>query len=152
VGNITDVSDEAPAVVTTKGNETVLLVEDQTMLLDLGEKMLRKLGYNVISANSPSEAIRVADTYSDDIHLIISDVIMPEMNGRDLTDRLKARHPTAKCLFMSGYSADVIANQGVLDAGVHFIEKPFTRQQLAVMARKVLDEQAEVGADRANGL
>jgi PAS domain S-box-containing protein len=149
-GNITGVSDEASPVVTSKGNETVLLVEDEAMLLDLGEKMLRKLGYNVISANSPSEAIQVVVAYPADIHLIITDVIMPEMNGRDLADQLKARHPAAKCLFMSGYSADVIAYQGVLDAKVHFIEKPFTRQQLAAMVRKVLDEQAELGKDRAN--
>jgi PAS domain S-box-containing protein len=139
-GMVTGVSDEAGDAAASKGNETVLLVEDEAMLLKLGEKMLRVSGYNVISANSPSEAIQIADTYPDDIQLIITDVIMPEMNGRDLTDRLRTGHPAAKCLFMSGYSADVIAHQGVLDAGVHFIEKPFSGQQLAIMVRKVLDE------------
>jgi PAS domain S-box-containing protein len=139
-GSVPDVSGEPSDVVTSKGDETVLLVEDEAMLLSLGEKLLKKSGYNVIPANSPSEAIRVADTYPDEIHLIITDVIMPEMNGRDLTERLKAGHPVAKCLFMSGYSADVIAQQGVLDAGVHFIEKPFSGQQLAAMVRRVLDE------------
>lgn len=142
-GNLTGVSDVPCDAGSSKGTETVLLVEDDEMLLKLGEKMLKLSGYKVIPANSPNEAIRVADTYPDVIHLIITDVIMPKMNGRELTQLLRAGYPAAKCLFMSGYSADAIAPKGVLDAGVHFLKKPFTGQQLTAMVRKVLDEQAD---------
>ncbi len=79
--------------------------------------MLKQLDYNVLSADTPSEAIRLVKEYRSDIHMFITDVVMPEMNGRDLADRLMAARPGIKYLFMSGYTADVIAHQGVLDEG-----------------------------------
>lgn len=101
--------------------------------------MLKQLGYHVISASTPAEAIDIARRYSGDIHLLITDVIMPEMNGRELAAILSANKPAIKRLFMSGYTADVIAHHGVLEEGVQFIQKPFTRKNLAEKVRVVLD-------------
>jgi PAS domain S-box-containing protein len=129
----------APA---TDGRETVLLVEDEPMLLKLAQIMLEKLGYKVLTASTPSEAIRLAGESGREIHLLLTDVVMPEMNGRDLADRLHAIYPGLKCLFMSGYTANVIASRGVLEEGVHFIQKPFSMKELAVTLRRVLDRHA----------
>ena len=120
------------------GNETILLVEDEPMILQMAKLMLQRLGYKVLPAASPSEAIRLAEDYAGVIHLLMTDVIMPEMNGRDLAGKLLALYPGMKCLFMSGYTANVIAHHGVLDEGVHFIQKPFSRNELAGKVREVL--------------
>jgi YesN/AraC family two-component response regulator len=80
----------------------------------------------------------LAEANADEIHLLMTDVVMPEMNGRDLAKRLQASHPVLKCLFMSGYTANVIAHHGVLDQGVHFIQKPFTRKEIAAKVRQAL--------------
>jgi DNA-binding NtrC family response regulator len=92
--------------------------------------MLETSGYRVIEATSPTEAMELADKYSGEIRLLITDVIMPEMNGRDLATQLESFHPNLKCLFMSGYTATVIARHGVLDEDVLFIQKPFTMDEL----------------------
>ncbi len=128
-----------PAVIPT-GSETVLLVEDEKCLLELGKTMLERLGYTVLITGSPDEAIRLAKTRGSEIHLLLTDVVMPGMNGRELANQLRTIHPRLKSLFMSGYSADVIAHHGVLDEDVHFIQKPFSRQGLAVKVRDVLDQ------------
>ena len=118
--------------------ETVLVVEDEKSLLALTKRILEQLGYAVLAANSPIEAIQIARAHPGGIQLLMTDVIMPEMNGRDLADRLTVYFPGLKCLFMSGYTADVIAHQGCLDGGIHFIPKPFTKRALAVKLRDVL--------------
>jgi CheY-like chemotaxis protein len=100
--------------------------------------MLEKLGYTVIPAARPEEAIRSAEGHQGQIHLILTDVVMPEMTGRDLAERLLAQDSGLKCLYMSGYTANVIAHHGVLDAGVHFIPKPFSVQDLADKIREAL--------------
>ncbi|NLI82957.1 MAG: response regulator [Deltaproteobacteria bacterium] len=123
-----------------RGNETVLLVEDDISLLGIGTAMLRELGYTVLAAGSPGAAIQRAEMQDGPIHLMISDVIMPEMNGRELKRRLETVFPSLKCLFVSGYTANVIAHHGVLDEGIHFLQKPFSIQELAVKVREVLDE------------
>ena len=87
--------------------------------------------------------MRMADERAGEIHLLLTDVIMPEMNGRELARRLEAVRPQMKDLYMSGYTADIIASHGVLDAGTHFLQKPFTMMQLAAMLRKALDAGAE---------
>ena len=92
-----------------------------------------------MSAGTPSEAIRIAREESREIHLFSTDVVMPEMNGRDLAARLQAVRPTVKHLFMSGYTSEVIAHRGVLDSGVNFIQKPFSLRELALRVREVLD-------------
>ncbi|WP_372683121.1 PAS domain S-box protein [Desulfosarcina sp.] len=131
---------------TARGHETILLVEDEPMLLDITTKMLERQGYTVRDAATPGEAIRLAREHAGEIHLVMTDVVMPEMNGRDLAKNLLSLYPDLKRLFMSGYTADVIAHHGVLDEGVQFIQKPFSVQTLAVKVREVLDEP--IGATR----
>ena len=113
------------------GGETVLLVEDEPAILRVERDILERLGYRVLSANTPSEAIRLAEDRSLVIALLISDVVMPEMNGRELSAWLSALRPGLQTLFVSGYPADVIARHGVLESGFYFLQKPFTVQQIA---------------------
>lgn len=115
-----------------KGNEKILLVEDEISILTMTSTMLQRLGYQVLSASTPGEAIQIAgDLAPQDLHLLITDVVMPEMNGRDLAKKICHLHPDIKCLFMSGYTANVIAHHGVLDEGIQFINKPFSKHELA---------------------
>ena len=120
--------------------ETILVVEDDPTLRQMGEMMVSRLGYNVLVAATPGEAIRLVEEQADDLRMFITDVVMPEMNGRELADRLVAIRPSLRHLFMSGYTADVIAHRGVLDEGVNFIQKPFSLKDLAVKIRTVLDQ------------
>jgi len=120
--------------------ELVLLVEDDPSILKLGERILTVLGYNILSTTHPTEAIQLANESPGTIDLLITDVVMPEMNGRELSEQLLSHHPNLKVLFMSGYTANVIAHRGVLEDGVHFISKPFSKKDLAVKAREVLDD------------
>lgn len=122
-----------------RGRETILLVEDESAILAMTGTMLERLGYTVLPANSPGEAIHLAESYSGQINLLLTDVIMPEMNGRDLSRHLLSLYPDIKPLFMSGYTANVIAHHGVLDKGVQFIQKPFAKKDLAVKIREVLN-------------
>ncbi len=119
--------------------EAILLVEDESILLKMTTQMLEETGYTVIPANTPEEAIRLAREFEGNIDLLITDVIMPEMNGRDLARNLVSISPGIKRLFMSGYPADVIAPHGVLDAGIHFLQKPFTSTDMAAKIREALD-------------
>ncbi|MGD9949715.1 MAG: transporter substrate-binding domain-containing protein [Desulfobulbus sp.] len=121
------------------GTETILLVEDEAMILDIAKIMLESQGYNVLVASIPGEALRLAREHAGEIHLLMTDVIMPEMNGRDLARQLLSLYPDLKRLFMSGYTADVIAHHGVLDEGVHFLQKPFTLESLIVKVREALN-------------
>lgn len=119
--------------------ETILLVEDDLSILKLVEKLLQGLGYTVLAASSTTQAIGLGEKESGKIHLLVTDVIMPEMNGRELADQLKSLYPDLKCLFMSGYTANAIAHHGVLDQGVYFIQKPFSKKNLESAVRKALD-------------
>ena len=125
-----------------RGNETILLVEDEPVILEMTATMLVQFGYQVLKAETPKEAIRKAKEYQNDIHLLITDVVMPEMNGRDLTQNILSLYPKIRILFMSGYTADIIAHQGVLDEGVHFIQKPFSLSSLANEVRRALDHSS----------
>jgi PAS domain S-box-containing protein len=106
-------------------NKTILVVEDERDLLDICKTMLRDLGYNVLAACTPEEAIKLAVEFAGEIDLLITDVVMPGMNGRELQAHIKKSNAGMKCLFMSGYTSNVISHHGVLDQGVHFIQKPF---------------------------
>nr|WP_319393357.1 PocR ligand-binding domain-containing protein [uncultured Desulfobacter sp.] len=121
------------------GNETILLVEDEPAIIRLTRLMLGRLGYTILSASTPGEAIKIATGKDVSIDMLITDVVMPEMNGKDLAKTLTEHFPDLKCLFMSGYTANVIADHGVLDSGVHFINKPFSKQTLAKKVRDVLN-------------
>ncbi|MEE9913699.1 MAG: response regulator [Deltaproteobacteria bacterium] len=123
--------------------ETVLVVEDELALLTIDKIMLDRLGYRVLTAGTPGDAIRIAAENAGGIHLVLTDVVMPEINGRELALRLQSLAPGIKILFMSGYTADVIARRGVLDEGVNFIQKPFSMKDLAVKVRDVLDDRPQ---------
>ncbi len=126
-----------PSIPSGNG-ETVLVVEDEVTILELLQTMLDQLGYAVMTASSPQAALDLAKACDGRIHLLITDVIMPEMNGRDLAGRIRELYPEVRLLFMSGYPADVIAEQGVLDRGVQFIQKPFSMQDIAAKVREAL--------------
>ncbi|MBM9535585.1 hybrid sensor histidine kinase/response regulator [Desulfobulbus alkaliphilus] len=126
------------------GKETILLVEDEPTLLDLSTVMLQSLGYTVLSASGPDVALGLTRDH-DNIDLLITDVIMPGMNGKELARQALNLQPTMRCLFMSGYTADVIGKQGVLEPGVQFIQKPFSITTLAAKVREVLGHQQPPG-------
>jgi two-component system cell cycle sensor histidine kinase/response regulator CckA len=117
------------------------VVEDQEAVRSFAKAALRQHGYQVIQASNGDQALSVANSHSGQINLLLTDVIMPGLNGRDLSDRLKAVRPNVKALFMSGYTADVIANRGVLNPGIAFLHKPFSQEELARKVREVLDEK-----------
>ncbi len=122
-----------------RGRETILLVEDEPAILRVGQRMLERLGYTVVPAATPGEALELARRHPGEIDLLMTDVVMPEMNGRDLARNLQSLFPGLRRLFMSGYTADVIAHHGVLGEGVHFLQKPFSQAELAARVRAALD-------------
>jgi len=128
------------------GDETVLLVEDEPMLLEMGEIMLKRLGYDVFTANGPGQALETVKRCDKDIALLITDVVMPEMNGMELSERLCSLKPGIRCLFTSGYTANVIARHGVLKEGVSFIQKPLLLKDLAVKIRSIRDTKVHIPA------
>jgi two-component system, cell cycle sensor histidine kinase and response regulator CckA len=121
--------------------ETILLVEDEPMIMEVSRAMLEKLGYKVLSAGTPSEALRQATVHAAEIQLLITDVVMPEMNGRELAELICGIKPGLKCLFTSGYTTNVIAHHGVLDDGVSFLKKPFSMKDLATVIGHVLPQE-----------
>uniref|UniRef100_A0A7C4MPG1 histidine kinase n=1 Tax=Desulfatirhabdium butyrativorans TaxID=340467 RepID=A0A7C4MPG1_9BACT len=133
-------SEKGSDISSGRGHETILLVEDEPAILRMATMMLGREGYTVLGAGTPGEAVRLATEHPGDIHLLITDVVMPEMNGRDLAKNILSLYPGLKCLFMSGYTANVIAHHGILDEGVQFIQKPFSKQALTAKVRELLDE------------
>jgi two-component system, cell cycle sensor histidine kinase and response regulator CckA len=132
--------DETPKqAVALNGTETVLLVDDEEALLGLGKMLLEDRGYTALAAGSPIQAIQLAEQYSGVIHLLLTDVVMPIMSGRELLQRLSIQRPGLKCLFMSGYTADAISHRGILEEGIHFLQKPFSGEQLGAKLREALD-------------
>ncbi len=132
---------ETQGEVTVGGNETLLLVEDEPAILAMTTIMLESLGYTVLAAGTVSQALELAEQHADTISLLMTDVVMPEMTGPDLVNRLKSGGLHAQPLFMSGYTANVIAHHNVLDDGVQFIAKPFSMKDLAAKLREILDGQ-----------
>lgn len=137
-------TDAKPATTPTGGTETILLCEDNRPVRQLAEFVLRDAGYTVLAAESATQALKLAEGQRCTIDLLVSDVIMPDMNGRKLADVLIARCPNIRTLFMSGYTSGVIAHHGVLDADVEFLEKPFSRAKLLARVREVLSAPAGV--------
>ncbi len=121
------------------GHETILLVEDERSILKMTTTMLQRLGYSVLATDSPTEAVRLAQEHSDEISLVLTDVVMPEMSGGDLADKLRQACTQLRFLYMSGYTADVITHDGKLSDDVHFIQKPFTLRDLSQSVRTVID-------------
>lgn len=133
------------------GTETILLVEDEKSVRETARSFLLKLGYQVLSAELPDKALRVSEKYAGEIDLLITDVIMPGMNGVDLASKLSPSRPTMKCLFISGYVDNVVVKHGLLDEGVHFLAKPFLRKDLAAKVREVLDACPAGNVEHRNG-
>ena len=127
-----------------QGKETILLVEDDEVVRKLVSEVLDNEGYRLLEAANGVAALSICAQYEERIHLLLTDVIMPEMSGRDLADRLVPQHPEMKVLFMSGYTDDVIADHGVLDAGTAFIQKPFAPDVLSRKVRDVLDGRGQL--------
>ncbi len=138
-GDVTVSKKEGETIKAKGKGETVLVVEDEEDLLMMNRDILEKLGYRVVTACSPEEAFRKAESMGGEIDVLMTDVIMPKMNGKELADSLSSKYPRIKILFMSGYMADVIAHQGVLDKGVQFIQKPFSIPVLSAKIRDILD-------------
>jgi PAS domain S-box-containing protein len=125
-----------------RGNgETILVVDDESAVLELVRQMLESQGYKVLPAGSPAEAIELAKNAAEDLDLLMSDVILPEMNGKDLVAEIESLVPGLRSLYISGYTGDVITNRGMLEEGAHFIQKPFSMKSLAFSVREALDSQ-----------
>jgi two-component system cell cycle sensor histidine kinase/response regulator CckA len=129
----------APAVVSSSGTETILLVEDNAGLRKLATRLLARAGYTVLGAATGEEALLVLERHDAPVHLLLTDVVMPGMSGRDLAERLAQTRPGMKVLYMSGYTSDTIVRHGVLDGKVPFLNKPLTAAALLRKVREVLD-------------
>ncbi|MCD6589192.1 MAG: response regulator, partial [Candidatus Fermentibacteraceae bacterium] len=120
--------------------EIVLLVEDEKAVLEMTLAMLEGLGYRVVPASLPEEALEILRTHTGSIHLLLTDLVMPQMNGKELAEKAKKIRPYMKCLFMSGYTADIIITPNVTEKGMLFIQKPFALQTLAEIVHNILAE------------
>ena len=137
IGQSIDIQGTGIAEIAQGHDETVLLVEDEIAILKLVERLLKQMGYRVLVANSPIEAIALAENHPEKIDLLITDVIMPALNGNDLAKRLQNLFPKLRVLFMSGYTANIIVHRGVIDKDVFMIQKPFSKKELSAKIREV---------------
>ena len=136
---VTETSCERLQEIPLAGTETVLIVEDEEEILKLAKLALAKHGYYVLSAQSPADALALCEKYGEIIDLLVTDVVMPGMNGKELKERIEVKYPRIKVLFMSGYPADNVAHRGVLEEGVEFLQKPFNQIILAKKIRELLN-------------
>ncbi len=123
-----------------RGTETVLLVEDDEAVRNLIQRVLDQYGYRVLPAARGEEALSISRSRKEEIHLLLTDVVLPGMSGGELAQRVTALMPNLKVLYMSGYTNEVLSHHGVLKSGLEFIEKPFTPEALARKVREVLDK------------
>ena len=135
---------ETPAFTARRGHETILLVEDEPAVRELTQMVLSERGYRVIEALTPEDAERLAGNNGAEIHLLLTDVVMPGISGRELAKRLTGRYPNLRVLYMSGYTYNVIAQDGTLEEGISFLQKPFTPQVLTQKVREALDRPVSV--------
>jgi two-component system cell cycle sensor histidine kinase/response regulator CckA len=132
---------DKPPATTVRGRETVLLVEDDQPLRELVTSVLSGCGYSVLAPDHVSEAEKLCREHSSVIHLLLTDVVMPGLNGKELARRVTEQRPETRVLYMSGYTNDAIVHHGVLDEGTFFLQKPFSPAALAEKVREVLDQQ-----------
>jgi len=127
----------------SRGNETILLVEDEEEVRKLALRVLERQGYKVLAARQGDEALLMCEQHKGPIHLMLTDVVMPGMNGHELAKRLESLHPEMKVVYMSGYTDDAIVHHGVLEKGMNYIQKPFTVNGLTRKVREVLDQSRQ---------
>jgi hypothetical protein len=139
VDEVEDQPASQPAPGTLTGSETILVVEDEPGVRQLVGRVLERYGYRVLLAATPREALALAEHHMDPIHLLMSDVVLPEMSGRSLASQIVARRPDIRVIYMSGYTDNAIVHHGVLDPDTPFLQKPFTPEALARKVRVVLD-------------
>jgi CheY-like chemotaxis protein len=142
----------AQLTASVAGSETILVVEDEEAVRNLAKRILSDVGYKVLAAASGGEALLICERYPGAVHLVLTDVVMPQMNGKDLAERLVKLYPTLRVLFMSGYTDDAIGDHGVLDPGTHFIAKPFNAADLTRVVREFLDEAPQDQPSSGSGL
>ena len=128
-----------PPQAETRGSETILLVEDNESVRDLSEAILKQHGYRVLIAENGRQALAMLEDHRGPLHLLLTDVVMPEMNGRELFDRVSRLYPDVRVLYMSGYADDVITARGLMDEDPNFVQKPFSVRTLSEKVREVLD-------------
>jgi DNA-binding response OmpR family regulator len=139
-GSASPPSEEQPKT-RSGATETVLVVEDEPALRRTIRVCLETLGYTILEADRPEDALHLVAKHRGEIELLVTDVVLPDMNGRDLAERLLKQHPNLKCLFISGFTADGIARHGVLRVGVNFLARPFSRGELTRKVREMLEGQ-----------
>jgi CheY-like chemotaxis protein len=143
VRNLTRQLEGKLSVTNRQGAVFEIVFPHEAAILNLAKAILERLGYTLLPPGTPSEAMRQVETHSSAIDLLITEVVLPEMNGRDLSKRLTQLYPAMKILLMSGYTANVIAQHGVLAKGVNLIQKPFSRRDLAIKADEALGKGPE---------
>jgi len=134
-----EIEDVVQEQINPRGTEAVLVVEDEKMLLEFVGSILKQQGYKVLAAGTPADALKMVREYDSPIHLLITDVVMPGMNGRDLKEAIVYLYPDIKTLYMSGYTADVIALKGIIEEDTAFLQKPFSVNSLALKVREVIE-------------
>jgi CheY-like chemotaxis protein len=130
------------------GSEVILLAEDEPAVRELARSLLTRSGYTVLAAPTGEEAVRISASHAGPVHLLVTDVIMPGMNGRVLAERLQAERPGLRVLYMTGYTDDAVVRHGVLDATVALLQKPFTHEAMIARVRQLLDAPV---SDRPSG-
>jgi len=138
-GEVSHLADTQSHAQVVGGGETVLLVEDEPGVLELTVSMLEPLGYTVLAANTPTQAQGLAEQYAGKVDLLVTDLIMPEMSGLELWQRLEGRWTGLKRLFISGYPTEVLSRHGLMEKDIPFLKKPFSAKELAAKLREVLD-------------
>jgi CheY-like chemotaxis protein len=134
--------DLALAAKEVRGDETIMLVEDDPLVRRVAGKILKLLGYNILEAGNGPEALSLGEHHPDPIDLLLTDIVMPDMNGRELAECWQLIHPESRILYTSGYSENAITHPGTLDPGIDFIPKPYRMNTLAEKVREVLHRKA----------
>ena len=138
-GDIGPAAEEEPPATPSRRGETVLVVEDDPFVRKLTRQMLEELGYTALEAASPAEGLALAERHRQTVRVLLTDVILPEMNGRDLAARVAQLCPDVRPVFMSGYAAGIVSERGVLEPGLSFVQKPFSVRELAEALARALE-------------